>query len=177
MGRCKIAIGKKKGTAQQGKKRGYQFEAEVLRGLKLIGGCLSYKLIDANTMGIQTRVKCPADFIISKNNTIFTLEAKTTKLARIPWTNFKPHQLEYCLHSPSKAYMIINFNNRKTGDEKINRTFLVDGYGMAKLVTKWDASVPLEGVAEVATELERKTARFHPTEEGAFVDFGGVKWY
>lgn len=167
---------KTKYSPQLGKKRGYCFEAEVLRGLKLLEGSVPYKLIDANTMGVQTRIKCPADFVVGMRNRVITIEAKTTKLPRLPWTNCKPHQIEFALHSPSSAYFIINFNNRKTGPMKVNRTFLIDGYGIAKLISRWDKSVPLEGVAEYATELERKTAKHHPEELGAFICFEGVEW-
>lgn len=158
-------------SAQQNKKRGYEFENEVIRGLHLqLGDDLAYKIPDSKTFGHLMTWKVPADFIISQNGKICTIEAKTTKLARIPFANFKQHQIEWVKSNPFTAYFVVNFRNKAS---KINKTFLVTATEFTKFEENFKASVPME---EFSVELERKTQKHHPTGAGAFINFEGVFW-
>lgn len=146
-------------------RRGYQFEKEVHNGLDLIPQAMVFKIPDAKATRMITPVKVPADFMISLGHEIYTFEAKQTKLHRIPWSNFRQHQIDWVLHC-SKAYFVINFNNR----HDINRTFLLNGEILQTLINNWDKSVPISAFEEWAIELERKTAKYHPTGLGPFIE-------
>jgi hypothetical protein len=173
----------KKGT-QINKKRGYILETDIMRGLELIPSILPYKIPDAKTMGVMTRCKVPADFVISvRGRGLYTIEAKTTKcenritgIPEIKWANFKEHQLQWSLHSPSSALFIINFNNRKKGHGKVDRTFILTGFDMAKLIAGHKSVVPITSIAALGVEVYRKTAKHHPDGTSAFIDFEGVVW-
>lgn len=158
-------------SAQQNKKRGYEFENEVIRGLELVKDLIVYKIPDAKTFGHLMTWSVPADIMFGYGGEIFTIECKQTKLARIPWANFKEHQILWG-EAVTKGYFIINFNDR----EKTNRTFLIPGAALSALKRITNASVPIDLLASVSTELERKTKRFHPDKKGAFIDFSTVKW-
>jgi len=158
-------------SAKQNKKRGYEFEHEVQLGLQLqLGDFNVYKIPDSYLLKMQTGLSVPADFIISQDGKICTIEAKTTKLHRIPFANFKQHQIDWVKENPNSAYFVVNFRNKKA---KINKTFLVTSIEWSKFEKDFKASVPMDAFSH---ELERKTKRFHPTEAGAYIDFNEVKW-
>jgi len=148
-------------------RRGYVFEKEVHEGLDLIKGMMVFKVPDSKSMRQITPVKAPSDFIFANIYGMYTIEAKQTKLARIPWSNFRQHQIDWVLHTPG-AYFVINFNNRND----VNRVFFLTGNDMKYLIGNFEKSVPMEEMAKVGVELERKTARFNTSGGGAFVDFG-----
>lgn len=157
-------------SVQQNKKRGYEFENEIIRGLKMaLSGDLVYKIPDVKTFGHLMTWKVPADIIASIGGKIITIEAKQTKLSRIPFANFKQHQIDWAKANPHSAYFVINFNNRKD----INKTFFVSSTEWRYLELEYKRSIPMEAFS---FELERKTARFHPTKEGAFISFDGIDW-
>lgn len=155
-------------------RNGYIFETEVHKGLELAGYDV-WKIPDSKMMGRVINVKAPADFIISKGHGIKTLEAKSTKLARIPWANFREHQIQWCISNPSSAYFVIMFNNRKTGAAKINETFLVSAFHINKWIEEYDKSVPLDTFRKECIELPRFTAAHNPTADHAFINFQGVE--
>lgn len=161
-------------SAQINKKRGYLFENEILTGLR-IEGIDAHKIPDAKSMKTMTTIKNPADFIASIGDKIITIEAKTTKLNRLPWLNFREHQIQWCLNNPSCAYFIINFNNRKTGAAKINETFLVSAFHINKWINEYEKSVPLETFRKECIELPRFTAVHNPSSDHAFINFQGVQ--
>jgi penicillin-binding protein-related factor A (putative recombinase) len=160
----------KKMGGQINKRRGYAFEGEIKRGLDLIDGCTVYKVPDAKTMHTITALKSPADFVFTYNEHMFTIEAKTTKLKRLPWANFRDHQIDWVLSCPATAWFVINFHDR----HKINETFLLDAPTLIELKKRYPTSVPIDKFRELCPKLERKTARFHPTESGPFINFESV---
>jgi len=158
-------------SAQQNKKKGYEFENEVIRGLHLqLGEDLAYKIPDSKTFGHLMTWKVPADFIISQNGKICTIEAKTTKLHRIPFANFKQHQIDWVKANPNSSYFVVNFRNKV---KKVNRTFVLTATEWSKFELEYKASVPMDAFSN---EVERKTKSYHPTGDGAFINFGDIKW-
>jgi hypothetical protein len=149
-------------------RNGYLFEREVERGLELTPDLLIWKIPDGKSLGRVVPMKVPADFIISKNGRIYTIEAKQTKKERIPWTNFRLHQIEWVLQNPESAYFVVNFNNRKD----INETYLVDAINLRIFQKRYPKSIPRSAFKDYCTELPRLTARFHPSNDGPFIDFG-----
>lgn len=144
-------------------RRGYTFEKEVHNGLDLIPGAMVFKIPDAKSLGQIISIKAPADFIVSVGGIIITVEAKQTKLKRIPWSNFRQHQIDWVLSTPNACF-VINFNDRK----KINRTFIVHAAELKALMEEFPNSVPMDSFQH---ELERQTAKHHPTGLGAFIKF------
>lgn len=161
-------------SAQINKKRGYLFENEILTGLR-IEGIDAHKIPDAKSMRTMTTIKNPADFIASVGDKIITIEAKTTKLNRLPWANFREHQIQWCLNNPSCAYFVINFNNRKSGPSKINESFLVTAEHLEKWMDEHSTSIPLQIFRDECLELPRKTGSHNPLGTGAFIDFSEVE--
>jgi len=145
---------------------GYVFETEVERGFDLIKNLQVYKVPDGKSLGRIIPMKVPCDFIVSKDGEIATFEAKQTKLPRIPWRNFKDHQLQWVIQNPDVAFFIVNFNNRKD----VNRTFVIDGHAIRKAIAEFPNSVPMQYFADNGLEVERKTAKHHPEKKGAFID-------
>ena len=157
-------------SVQQNKKRGYEFENEIIRGLKLsLGNDRVYKIPDVKTFGHLMTWRVPADIIASVRSKIITIEAKQTKLERIPFANFKQHQIDWVKANPNCAFFVINFNNRA----KINKTFVVEANEFIELEQQYKASIPMSAFTH---EVERKTARWNPNGDGAFIDFGDFKW-
>ena len=152
------------------KKRGYTFENEVVRGLKLIPRCIVYKVPDAKTMGVMMSTRVPTDIMFTYKCSIYTIECKTTKMHRFPLANLKEHQIEWCKSCP-RAYFLVHFNNRQKGDMKIERTFLFDYEALLSMTMDNSVSIPLSAFEQHAFELERKTTKYHPEKEGAFVNF------
>ncbi len=154
-------------------RRGYQFEAEVHEGLKLAGLDV-WKIPDSKAVGRVIPIRTPADFIYSNGKNIYTVEAKQTKLGRIPWSNFRDHQIEWCLANPDFAYFIINFNNRRLGVDKINETFIVTAADIILFQVRWPKSVPLQEFRDNCKQLYRLTPKYHPRNKCAYIDCEGV---
>ena len=157
----------------QSTRRGYVFEQEVERGLQL-AGLESWKIPDSKAMGRISPLKTPADFILSNGKKIMTIEAKQTKLASIPWSNFREHQVGWVLANPSVAYFVINFNNRRVGNNKVNETFLVDAHTLSGWMKVYSKSVPIDEFRRACKVLKRKTNKDNPLGTGAYIDFGGI---
>lgn len=155
-------------------RNGYLFEKEVQNGLE-IEGIQVWKVPDSKAVGRVINVKAPADFIFSTGNKIYTIEAKQTKLPRIPWSNFREHQITWCLDNPDCALFIINFNNRRRGKDAVNECFMVNGHVMSYFIDEFDKSVPLQAFRDHAVTLDRKTGSHNPLGTGAFIDFEGVE--
>ena len=151
-------------------KRGYLFEAELMEGM-LLAGLNAHKIPDAKTLHTMTHIKSVADFIVGLGTKIITIEAKTTKLSRLPWANFRQHQIDWCLENPGSAYFVVNFNNRDKGKDLVNRTFLVSSQDILFWSQAHKVSIPLSQFEEDCIELTRFTGKHNEENGKAFIKF------
>ena len=155
-------------------RNGYVFESEVADGLE-VAGLHFFKIPDSKAVGRVIPIKVPADFMYTFKGVIYTLEAKQTKMKRMPWRNFREHQIEWVLANPHTAAFIINCNNRRFGADKINKTYIVTAADIKRLQLKYAHSVPI-GEFATCVELNRMTKRHHPKKKGAFIEYKHLKW-
>lgn len=159
-------------SAKKNKKKGYDFEAEVGRGLDLGPQVINYKIPDSYLLRMATNLSVPSDFLFSLQGTLMTIEAKTTSQTRFPWRNISDHQVEWVLANPNCAFVVINL---KKGRE-YNETYFVTAAHIKAWKSEYRASVPLDVIKTQCIELERFTESHHPEKEGAFISFKGVLW-
>ena len=145
------------------KRQGYTFEAEVQAGLELAKPAMWFKIPDGKSMGIRTPLKVPADFIYTFDS-MCSIEAKHTKLQRMPWRNFKVHQVEWVLNNPRSAYFIVGFTHKRS-----KRVFLLFADQLYTFLDQFDTSIPMAAFEETCIELTRLTGRHNPERPHAFV--------
>jgi penicillin-binding protein-related factor A (putative recombinase) len=145
-------------------RNGYIFESEVERGLALAGFDF-YKIPDGKSLGRVIPMKVPCDFLLSWQKKLLTLEAKQTSLKRIPWRNFKTHQLEWVLKNPESAFFVIDFKEGR--DHTI---YIMTAACLELAMDLFDSSVPKDFFEHNAVLLERKTGKHNSLNTGAFVE-------
>jgi penicillin-binding protein-related factor A (putative recombinase) len=150
-------------------RNGYIFESEVERGL-LLAGFDFYKIPDGKSLGRVIPMKVPCDFMLSWDKRILALEAKQTSLKRIPWRNFKTHQLEWVLKNPESAFFIIDFKEARE-----HTVYIMDAKCLNLAIELFDNSVPKDFFEHEAVKVERMTGKHNTLKNGAFISMEKFK--